>query len=73
MNDKTADRERLAVSGFVVVKAQPADDIGQHLPGEAPRRRRRAEAVAALTPWPEAQFRDPRADLVGDDAIEYLS
>lgn len=42
MNDKTADREQRAVSGFMVVKAQPAGRAVQRLPGEAPLRLRRA-------------------------------
>jgi len=35
VNDETADRELLAVSGFVVVKAQPTRQTIQRLPGEA--------------------------------------
>jgi hypothetical protein len=36
VNDETADRELLAVSGFVVVKAQPPGHTIQRLPGVAP-------------------------------------
>ena len=67
MNDKTADREMLAVSGFVVVKAQPAGHTVQRLPGEAAQRRRRAEGVAALPPRLVAQLGNAHPRLIGRD------
>ena len=55
--------DRIIVPG--VVEIQPAGHTIQRLSGEAPLRRRRAKAVAALAPRLVANLRDARARLIG--------